>query len=178
MNRILILALGVAAFIVTGYFLSRQIISAPVDIGGLKTNKIAKQPLTDNDFQVMSGSMIDLSGKSLSAIPSDIFNRTDLVELDISHNSIKGAIQGEIRLLKNLRVLNASNNQMTGVPAEIGQLENLEILNLSNNKITGLPLELGNLKRIKVINLSGNDYSKYDLDLIRSKLPGVNFILN
>ena len=85
----------------------------------------------------------------------------------------------EIRFLTKLKVLNASNNLMTGLPAEIGQLADLEILNLSNNQLTGLPNELGNLKNLKILNLSGNKYSEQDLEVIRNSLPQtVNIIVD
>jgi Leucine-rich repeat (LRR) protein len=74
--------------------------------------------------------------------------------------------------LRNLRVLNASGNLMTGVPAEIGQLTKLQELNLSNNQLTGLPSELGNLTSLRVLDLRGNAVSKQDLDGIRAKLTG------
>ncbi len=114
---------------------------------------------------------LNLSAQSLSKIPADVFNKTYLQELNVANNLISGAIQGEIRHLQNLVVLNASNNQMTGVPAEIGQLQNLEILDLSNNQLTGLPYELGNLKKLKILNISGNSYSELDLNIIIEKLP-------
>ncbi|MBN1462398.1 MAG: leucine-rich repeat domain-containing protein [Paludibacteraceae bacterium] len=66
--------------------------------------------------------------------------------------------------------MNASDNQMTGVPAEIGQLDDLEVLDLSNNELTGLPYELGNLKNLKTLNLSGNNYAKQDLEIIKQGL--------
>jgi Leucine-rich repeat (LRR) protein len=66
---------------------------------------------------------------------------------------------------------------MTGVPAEIGQLKDLEILDLSNNKITGLPNELANLKALKILNLAGNQYLEQDLNIIRRSLPNVQYIL-
>lgn len=113
----------------------------------------------------------DLSNKGLATVSSNVFLRTDIEELDISGNNLTGALSGEIRNLKNLKVLNVSNNQMTGVPAEIGQLSKLEALDLSNNKLTGLPYELGNLKNLKVLKLSGNDYSKQDLEVIKKGLP-------
>lgn len=125
----------------------------------------------------LGNASVDLSNQGLKSIPSYIFSRTNLEELNVSHNQLTGAIQAEIRHLTSLKILDASNNQMTGVPAEIGQLEKLEILDLSNNKLTGLPYELGNLKNLKVFNISGNQYSKQDLDYIRSKLSSnVNII--
>ena len=92
---------------------------------------------------------------------------------------MSGAIQSQIGQLKNLKILNASYNQMTGVPAEVGQLQNLQILDLSYNQLTGLPNELGNLKNLKTLDLRGNQYSKQDLDYIRSKLPStVNIVVD
>lgn len=114
---------------------------------------------------------LDLSNQQLTKIPNNVFNQTNLEELNVSNNKITGAIQAEIRHLQKLKVLNASNNLMTGVPAEFGQLQNLEILDLSNNQLTGLPYELGNLKNLKTLNISGNNYSTLDLGIIKEKLP-------
>ncbi len=116
-------------------------------------------------------SVIDLSNTGLTKTPMDIFSKTNTEELDLSTNSLTGSLPAEVRLLQNLKVLNLSGNQFTGVPAEIGQLKNLEVLDLSNNKITGLPNELGNLSKLKVLNLSGNDYSATDLAIIKARLP-------
>jgi Leucine-rich repeat (LRR) protein len=127
---------------------------------------------------VFGGKVSDLSNKNLEQIPSYIFDQTYLEELNVSHNRLTGAIQSQIGQLVNLKVLNASDNQMTGVPAELGKLQNLEVLDLSDNKLTGLPNELGSLKKLKILNLSGNRYSVQDLDGIRAKLPpSVNVIL-
>lgn len=132
---------------------------------------------SSQNSQSQAGRKLDLSGQNLERIPGNVFERTDLEELDVSNNRLTGAIQAEIRLLKNLKVLRAGNNKMTGVPAEIGQLNNLEILDLSNNRLTGLPNELGNLKNLKTFNISGNNYSSQDLDIITKNLPdSVNII--
>lgn len=130
-------------------------------------NQKSEEP---NEVLVSSNKIIDLSNQNLEKIPNSIFTKTDTEELDVSNNSITGAIQGEIRFLSKLKKLDASNNLMTGVPAEVGQLQNLEVLDLSNNNLTGLPYELGNLKNLKVLNLSGNQYSKQDLEIIRGGL--------
>ncbi len=120
---------------------------------------------------------LDLSNQNLTKVPDNVFNNTNLEALNISNNKITGALQGEIRKLQNLRVLDASNNLMTGVPAEIGQLQNLEVLDLSYNKLTGLPNELGNLKNLKTLNISGNNYSEADLNGIIKKLPSTVTII-
>jgi Leucine-rich repeat (LRR) protein len=131
-----------------------------------------------NKVSVPESKTLNLSNRGLTNIPSYVFNQRGLEELNVSNNSLTGAIQSQIGQLVNLKVLNASNNSMTGVPAEVGKLQKLEILDLSNNQITGLPNELGNLKNLKTLNLSGNLYSQQDLDQIRANLPNTTFILN
>src|SRR3989339_98890 len=120
---------------------------------------------------------LDLSSQNLSKVPDNTFTQTDLQELNVSNNKLTGSLQAEVRHLQNLRVLNMSNNQLSGVPAEIGQLSKLEILDLSNNQLTGLPNELGNLKNLKTLNISGNNYSVQDLEIIKKGLASdVNII--
>lgn len=114
---------------------------------------------------------LDLSGQSLMKVPGYVFERTDLEVLNLSHNTLSGALPGEIRLLTKLTALDLSDNNFTGVPAEIGQLRQLEYLDLSGNALTGLPYELGDLSNLKVLDLRNTNYSTHDLDIIREKLP-------
>lgn len=120
---------------------------------------------------VPSGKKLDLSNQGLTKVPDEVFNQTDLEELDISHNRIGNALQSQIGQLSKLKILRANDNLMTGVPAEVGKLSKLEILDLSNNQLTGLPNELGNLSKLKELNLSGNNYSAQDLATILKTLP-------
>lgn len=114
---------------------------------------------------------LDLSDKGLTQVPEYVFSNNSIEKLDLSNNKLTGALPAEVRHLQNLKILDLSNNQFTGVPAEIGQLKNLEVLDLSNNSITGLPYELGNLQNLKILYLSGNDYSEQDFNIIRESLP-------
>lgn len=118
-----------------------------------------------------SGTRLDLGGQGLESVPGYVFERTELTELDVSNNALDGALQAEVRHLQNLRVLDLSDNDFTGVPAEVGQLSKLEVLDLSNNPITGLPYEIGNLKNLKVLDLRGTNYAEQDLSIIREGLP-------
>lgn len=125
-----------------------------------------------NEERVVSSSnVLDLTGQELTKVPMYVFDKIDVQELNLSNNRLTGSLQAEIRHLQNLKVLDLSNNQFTGVPAEIGQLKNLEVLNLSNNQLTGLPHELGNLSNLKVLNLKGNNYASADLNIIKENLP-------
>lgn len=120
---------------------------------------------------------MNLSREGLTEFPMSVFTQKNIVELNISHNALRGAMPSQINVLKKLQSLDASHNQMTGVPAEIGQLPALEILNLSDNQLTGLPYELGNLSNLKILNLRGNHVSQADLDIIRKSLPASTQIL-
>jgi Leucine-rich repeat (LRR) protein len=130
-----------------------------------------------NVLEKKTGAVLDLSNQGLTKAPAYIFDEVLTTELDLSHNKIDGALQGEVRHLAGLRVLNLSHNNFTGVPAEVGQLSNLQVLNLSYNKLTGLPYELGNLSKLKELDLRGNAYSKQDLEKIKQTLPASTVIL-
>lgn len=138
------------------------------------TKSITEEELiesTAEDTEVIAiNKTLDLSGQGLTNTPSYVFDKTSIQELNLSNNKLDGALQAEVRHLKNLKILNLSNNQFTGVPAEIGQLQNLQILDLSNNDLTGLPYELGNLSNLKILNLKGNNYSSLDLNIIKESL--------
>jgi Leucine-rich repeat (LRR) protein len=128
--------------------------------------------VTENETKVTgNNTILDLSNQNLTSVTQNTFSDTAIQELNLANNSLTGSLPGEIRFLQNLKVLNLSNNQFTGLPAEIGQLQNLEVLDVSNNKITGLPNELGNLKNLQVLKLTGNQYSASDLEGIKNNLP-------
>ncbi len=130
-----------------------------------------------NALEERSGTSLNLSNKNLTKVPATIFGQTDLVSLNLSNNKLEGSLQAEVRQLRNLRTLDLSNNNFTGVPAEVGQLSKLEVLDLSFNNLTGLPNEIGNLSNLKSLDLRGNTYSKADLEIIKKSLPTTTEIL-
>jgi len=152
-------------------FIFVAILGAGCDVGADQTSAIPGQPVSPASKSSPNTSELDLSGRGLAAIPLEIFSRTHLLRLDLSHNKLTGAPQSQIGQLKNLVSLDLSNNSLTGLPAELGQLSTLEVLNVSNNRLTGLPMELQNLTQLRVFDISGNPYSSQDLDQIAKKLP-------
>ncbi len=142
-------------------------ITAPIEAAREAVSKIESR----------SSAAIDLSNQGLTKVPAYVFDRTDATSLDVSHNTLDGALQAEIRHLKNLRTLDLSHNTFTAVPAEVGQLTQLEVFNLSYNPITGLPNEIGNLKNLKTLDVRGTEYSKFDLEIIRKALPQTTNII-
>jgi Leucine-rich repeat (LRR) protein len=144
--------------------------------GGIYLSKNNSDTKKNTDSSDTSKKVVNLSNKGLTKAPEYIFDQSNIVELDLSDNSIDGALQSQIQKLQNLKVLNLSNNKFTGVPAEVGQLKKLEILDLSNNQLTGLPNELGNLSNLKLLDLTGNNYSEADLTTIRKNLPSQTVI--
>ena len=98
--------------------------------GGYTYNSSQDQNIvnSNNNSAISSDKVLNLSNQGLTKIPDNVFNQTNLEELNVSHNSLTGAIQSQIGQLKILKVLNASYNKMTGVPAEVGQLSNLQVL--------------------------------------------------
>lgn len=139
-------------------------------LGGGCTTIPSRTDETPAQTNKNAGNELDLSDRGLTAIPSDVFSRTELERLDLSGNKLSGAPQAEIRHLLKLNYLDLSDNNLTGLPAELGQLNNLEVLDVSNNKLTGLPLELGNLTQLRILDLTGNPYSEQDLNQISAKL--------
>ena len=50
---------------------------------------------------------------------------------------------------QDLRVIDASHNQLVDLPGHFYKLENLEELNLSFNPLEKIPIEIGNLELLK-----------------------------
>ncbi len=128
----------------------------------------AKEAVVILEKKSSAGSVVVYDGE---VVPSD----TEI--LDLSGQALSGSLKAEIRHLQQLRTLDISDNNFTGIPAEVGQLSLLQVLDVSNNPITGLPQEIGNLQQLKTLDLRGTKYSQQDLDIIKASLPETTEIL-
>lgn len=59
--------------------------------------------------------------------------------------------------LKNLRILNASKNQLESIPESITSLNKLKAINLSQNKLNQLPKGIGRLPNLIILILNQNE---------------------
>lgn len=178
MNAYLLLGLLLMGSLLFAWF---SFSDNPSDTGEVSTSTPRSTQEEDLEQQLREGEetadpVLDLSSQNLTAVDEEVFSRTELTLLDLSNNNLSGSLQGEIRFLQNLRTLDLSDNNFTGIPSEIGQLTNLEVLDLSNNPVTGLPQELGNLQNLQLLDLRSTNYSAQDLEAIKKALPASTVI--
>ena len=132
-----------------------------------RTNWLSGRPLdewhgvtTDSGGRVTA---LNLSSNSLDgALPAALGDLTNLESLRLSENPLTGPIPAELGDLTNLRELHLGSqgySRLTGpIPAALGDLTNLESLVLNNNYLTGpIPAELGDLSNLRVLNLWSNE---------------------
>ncbi|XP_078154586.1 receptor-like protein 49 [Carex rostrata] len=94
--------------------------------------------------------------------PDEIFNLTNLTELDLSDNPMfLDQLPDSIRNLQYLSILGLSNCNLYGeVPPSITNLTRLEYLNLGSNGLTGtIPMYLFSHPSMKSLDLSNNQLS-------------------
>lgn len=116
--------------------------------------------LSGKQFNVFSDLIdLNLSHNSFSEkLPVGIFNLTNLRTLDISRNNFSGQFPGGISNLENLVVLDAFSNSFSGpLPADVSLIESLKILNFAGSYFSGeIPSEYGSFKTLDFIHLAGN----------------------
>lgn len=125
---------------------------------------------------------LNLSGKDIDCLPSDLYKITSLVSLNLSNNKLT-EIDKQIDNLKNLKELDLSANNFIDLPIEIISLPNLNTLNLKDNPIVNCipdysiknwrtPLKNYLVNKIKISNigLSQNEIkASFNEDMLSTK---------
>ncbi|MBO1346180.1 MAG: putative Ig domain-containing protein [Hormoscilla sp. GUM202] len=105
---------------------------------------------------------IDLSYNSLAgAIPSSLGDFDSLRMLKLNNNSLDGTIPSELKSLSNLQELWLRKNSLSGtLPSSLGGLGSLQDLFLINNSFSGtLPSSLNALSNLTKLRLHNNSLS-------------------
>ena len=103
-----------------------------------------------------------------SSLPEELFELTNLTELDLSFNYGLSTISESIGKLINLEKLEIANCELIKIPESIGKLKKLKYLDLNRNNYWILddewsedveyiiPASIGNLENLEVLDLSGS----------------------
>ncbi|KAI9075115.1 hypothetical protein K1719_042927 [Acacia pycnantha] len=116
--------------------------------------KILSSGCASQELEIFYMSASQLSGY----ITEQIGFVKNLVELDLSHNTIQGQIHSSLGDLASLKYLDLSSNAIQGaLPSSLGNLKSLIYLSLWNNTInSSIPISFGNLTYLMHLYLSKN----------------------
>ena len=67
-----------------------------------------------------------------------------------------GADQIGTHLMKDLEILDLSNNNLSSIPSTIGEMKRLRKIILRNNKLSTLPASLANCTNLEELDITGN----------------------
>ncbi|MBP6713512.1 MAG: hypothetical protein KA157_06220 [Aliarcobacter sp.] len=106
-------------------------------------------------LELIMNNKCDLSNLLLTKLDDNLFNFSNLIELNLCENKLS-YINEDIKNLTNLKTLNLSDNILIELPKTIGDLTNVENLFLSGNNLKKLPKNIVNLKNLKWLSLLDN----------------------
>ncbi|UJR30755.1 hypothetical protein I4U23_018275 [Adineta vaga] len=114
---------------------------------------------------------LHIKGTDALAIPTELYEITDLDILDMTPESKSGMmytltrVPSNLSVLINLKYLHLDNNDIVSIPAEIAQLAHLEVFTASNNHIRTLPDQMRQLQRLQSCHLANNNIEEMPLCL-------------
>ncbi len=103
---------------------------------------------------------LNLQGNVLIDIPNSLLLLKNIKKLDLSQNQINYLPQGFGKNQKELTILNLSENHLQSIDSNYSFLENLKILKLSSNKLNHLYDVFERLKNLEILSLSNNSISE------------------
>jgi leucine-rich repeat protein SHOC2 len=127
-----------------------------------------------DDSVLLSKIFTKPSLKIYYSIEEAIKNKDSVEYLSLLNNELE-ELPKNILLLKQLKVLNVSNNKLLYLPEWIDSLEHLEELHCRSNVITKLPMSICRLKKLKIIDLWNNKLASVPKCLRELKLQSLNF---
>ncbi|XP_077442109.1 malignant fibrous histiocytoma-amplified sequence 1 homolog [Vanacampus margaritifer] len=95
-----------------------------------------------------------------ATVPCAVFDLRQLVELDLSHNRLRGVAEGLGRL-SALKKLSVSHNNIQQLPERIAALELLEELDVSFNDLREVPASFCRLARLRTLDVDHNKLGRF-----------------
>lgn len=139
-----------------------------LDLGGLGLTELPREvgELRHLRKLVLSFDLEARSENNLSFLPIEIGKLTNLIELDLSFNSLSH-FPIEILKLLNLEILNLNGLGLLEIPKDIEKLIKLKKLDLSSNVLSKLPLEFEKLINLEELSLSMNEFAEFPLEIVK-----------
>ncbi len=146
--------------------------SGSVDVRGFETIDIAgERKITKLSFSGMNlnGPLpaeiddftelleLNLSSNSISSLPTEIGNLTKLLNLNINSNGSITTLPSVVGNLSELISLTFNSTQIDLIPTTLGDLKKLQTLEFGSTKITLLPPEIGGLIELKKLVAAPNN---------------------
>ena len=116
--------------------------------------------LLDIEFNLDNYNRFNWNSNSKLIYDNDVMFKIQAQHISELSISLRDQIPSSIKLLKNLKNLNLSCNNLTDLPNTLGDLTNLESLDLSWNDFKVVPSVLNELKLIEKINFQNNNIQK------------------
>jgi Leucine-rich repeat (LRR) protein/Ca2+-binding EF-hand superfamily protein len=118
-------------------------------------NKIVSLPTKNCFFNMPSLKKLDCSHNSISSIPDELFDCTELQIIDFYHNSLS-MIPDRIEHLIRLQKLNVAENAIMVFPESLCNCVKLESLLCFKNQLETLPDNFGRLTSLHSLDVSVN----------------------
>ena len=110
---------------------------------------------------------LDLHGNRLKLLPLGLRRLQHLTTLNLSKNGIGNESLNIITQIKSLRELRLADNSLNGMlTPQLSNLKELEILDVSNNEIVTLPPNSDEISKLRVLNVAGNKLSSLPFELL------------
>ncbi|KAM3362053.1 receptor kinase-like protein Xa21 [Capsicum galapagoense] len=153
--------------ILQGLSLDQIRLSGPLPECLCKLPELGVVSLTYNQFSgpipscigdVTSLRNLYLKSNRFTNIPLSLWSLKDLLELDLSNNSLVGSLPPDFGNLNAITSIDLSRNHLSGsIPSTVGDLQQLLFLSLAYNELQGsIPESLGNMISLESVNLSNN----------------------
>jgi hypothetical protein len=104
--------------------------------------------------------ILDCSGQKWESLPLEIFQFTNLKELDLSKNKLS-QIPEKFSSFQVIEKLDLGRNKFENFPLVICQLPLLKTLHLDRNQITLLPEQIADLQALEYLDLYANGIEQF-----------------